>query len=253
MKTESVEQLALKSAQLPSLPDLVNDLQSLIEQQVDLNVIADLLATDASLSIQVIELANSAFYGNKNISRIFEAVHLIGLNRIELFVRTAYVVQLLKSLDGKVIHMRQFWQASIISALTARALAGKVNYPQPDTLYTAGLLMDIGRLILALLPTAFDRTGIEPHQLAAAQLRLWNFPPVISEAIRYVKQPSASSDALALPAAIIHLVDLMLGQDPAELDEEALLLTALSEDDIVHFAEEMKKLGVPQTRRFRVS
>ena len=86
---DRVTEVALETAQLPSLPALVNDLQLLIDKNEDINVIADLLATDVSLVARVIELANSAFYGSKNISRIFDAVHIIGLNKIMLFVRTA--------------------------------------------------------------------------------------------------------------------------------------------------------------------
>ena len=62
-------------------------------------------------------------------------------------------------------------------------MAVKINFPQPDTLYTAGLLMYIGRLILALLPADFNRDAVQHHKLAASQLALWHFPPILIEAI----------------------------------------------------------------------
>lgn len=251
---ESLESIALKTAQLPSLPELINDLQQLIDCNADLNVIADLLATDTSLTAQVIELANSAFYGNQNITRIFDAVHLIGLNRIVLFVRTAYTVQLLKSIDGSVIDMREFWKRSYIAAITAQKLAVKINFPQPDTMYTAGLLMYIGRLILAVLPEDFDRDGIQHHKLAASQLALWHFPTVLIESIGHMLQPSMSSDKYALPASIIHLTDLILNQGKGELDEDALLITDLAENEIINIAEEMMSLSsIKKNGRFRLS
>lgn len=251
---DTLEHIALKTAQLPSLPELINDLQNLIDSNADLNVIADLLSTDVSLTAQVIELANSAFYGNQNITRIFDAVHLIGLNRIVLFVRTAYTIQLLKSIDGSVIDMREFWKRSYIAAITAQKLAVKINFPQPDTLYTAGLLMYIGRLILALLPADFNRDAVRHHKLAASQLALWNFPPVLIEAIGHMELPSASSDKYALPASIIHLTDLILNQGKGDLDEDALLITNITENEIINIAEEMMSLSsLKKNGRFRLS
>ncbi len=251
---DSLEHLALKTAQLPSLPELINDLQLLINANADLNIIADLLATDTSLTAQVIELANSAFYGQKNIARIFDAVHLIGLNRIVLFVRTAYTVQLLQSIDGSKIDMRQFWKQSYTAAITAQELAVKINYPYPDSMYTTGLLMYIGRLILALLPADFKRDNIQHHKLAASQLELWNFPPIFIESIGHMLKPSESADKYALSASIIHLTDLILKQGKGELDQDALLITNLSENEIISLAEEMKKLsGLKKTGRFRLS
>lgn len=251
---DSLEKLALKTAQLPSLPELINDLQQLINANADLNIIADLLATDTSLTAQVIELANSAYYGNKNITRIFDAVHLIGLNRIVLFVRTAYTVQLLKGIDGSEIDMRQFWKQSYTAAITAQELAAKINYPQPDTLYTTGLLMYIGRLILALLPAEFHSNNIHHYKLAASQLELWNFPPLLIEAIGHMAKPSESADKYALPASLIHLTDLILNQGKGELDEDALLITNITENEIINLSEKMKKLGsLKKNSRFRLS
>ena len=227
---------ALETAQLPSLPELVIDLQRLIDRNEDINVIADLLATDTALVARVIELANSAFYGHTNISRIFDAVHIIGLNRIMLFVRTAYTIDLLKSVDGISVDMSAFWTRSFVAGLISQNIAERIRYPQPDSLYTAGLMMYIGELILPLLPVSYHRQDLPHHRLAAEQLALWGFPDVLVESVRYYARPSLSSDKYALPASIVHLTDCIVQGTPQNIDQDALQVTQLS-------LEEIKEIG----------
>ena len=239
---DQLTQAALDTAQLPSLPDLVHDLQLLIDKNEDLNVIADLLATDVSLVTRVIELANSAFYGNKNISRIFDAVHVIGLNKILLFVRTACTTEILESAVGDRVDMKEFWKQSYVAALISQRIATKINFPQPDIVYTAGLLMFIGDLIIALLPEEFDRSRLEKNELAATQLELWGFPRLLVEAVRYYKTPSDSSDQYALPASILHICHCILMDTHDELDEDALHVTYLTREEIDHIADDINHL-----------
>ena len=236
---------ALETVNLPSLPELVNDLQILINRNEDLNVIADLLATDTSLVARVIELANTAYYGSKNITRIFDAVHLIGLNKIMLFVRTAYTVDMLSLINNISLDMREFWKRSYVSALISQNLASKINYPQPDSLYTAGLLMYIGELINALLPENFSDEPIPQNELAAIQLADWKFPPLLIEAVRYMMHPSESSDRYALAASILHITNSIMEDNSDQLDHDALMITHLSVGEINNIIDEVKESGLP--------
>lgn len=236
--------LTLKTAQLPSLPQLINDLQELIDKNEDLNVIANLLATDAGLSARVIELSNTAFYGNQEITRIFDAVHLIGLSKIIFFVRTAYTIEILQSVDGVEIDMRDFWKRSYTSALVAQNIASHIKYPQPDTIYTAGLFLNIGDIIFALLPEHMKIDLLTHHQIAAEQLSVWGFPNVLIESIRHCKKPSKTDDQFALPASIIHICDYIMSDKNISFDNDALATTQLTEEDIDKFADDMKYIKV---------
>ncbi|MCW9013910.1 MAG: HDOD domain-containing protein [Gammaproteobacteria bacterium] len=241
---KSLTDLALKTAQLPSLPELVNDLQILIDQDKEINVIAELLATDASLSARVIELANTAFYGNQNVTKIFDAIHLIGLSKLLLMVRTAYTIEILKSVDGARIDMRKFWIKSYTAALISQRLGNRIHYPQADSLYTSGLLMYIGELIYSLLPPHIQLDKMDPFELAAAQLSLWQFPSFIVESIRYTASPVLTADQFALPAAVVHITDSVINKEQVNPDEEAMLLTQLTEAEIDNIYNEVKSLGV---------
>ncbi len=238
-------QSALETAQLPSLPELVSDLRRLIDRDEDIKVIADLLATDASLVVRVIELANSAFYGHHNITRISEAVQLIGLKRIDLFVRTAYTIDMLKALKNIDIDMNLFWVRSFISALASQKIAEHVRYPKPESMYTAGLMMNIGELIAALLPAGFDRSKLPPYRLAAAQMHLWGFPSLLVAAIRYYPEPSAAPDQCALPASILHIADYIVQEKRNRIDDDVLRMTRLDLKAIEEINKEFEQMDLP--------
>lgn len=239
---EKITQSALDTAQLPSLPELVSDLQSLIDRNEDMEVIADLLATDTALATRVIELANSAYYGNQNITRIFEAVKLIGLKRIILFVRTAYTIDILKSMDGTEIDMSSFWTRSFVAGLISRNIAERINFPEPETMYTAGLLMYVGELIMALLPAHVDIEGLSSEYIAAAQMKFWGFPELLVEAIRHYKQPSLSSDRYALPVSMLHLTDCIVFDKLDNIDSDALQVTHLDMKEISDISRDFEQL-----------
>ena len=250
-QTRGLVDIALKTAQLPSLPDLVNDLHGLIERDEDINVIADLLATDASLCTRLLELANTAFYGNKHVTRIFDAVHLIGLTRIELMVRTAYTIEILESVDGARLDMRKFWLKSYTAALIAQRLAQGIHYPRADSLYTSGLLMYIGDIILALLPSHLQLNKMNAFEIAAEQLSLWQFPGYIIESIRNTCSPELSPDQFALPAAIVHITYCVSGKERKPVEEDALLLTQLDDNEIDDIFNEINALDIGSARTIR--
>ncbi len=237
---------ALQTAHLPSLPDLVRDLQRLIDRGEDMAVIADLLGTDTGMVARVIELANSAFYGHKNITRIFDAIHIIGLNRIILFVRTAYCVEILESMDGDEVDMKAFWTRSYVAGLVSANIAERISYPQPDTIYTAGVMMYVGEIIRALIAEDMVENNIPCNQLAAAQMEIWGFPDILNVAIEFYPQPSLCPDRYALPASIIHLTDCIVSERIDEIDPDALNVTHLSNDDIEEISNEFKQITLYQ-------
>lgn len=237
---------ALKTANLPSLPELVQDLQKLIDRGEEIGVIADLLATDTALVARVIELANSAYYGRKNITRIFDAIHIIGLNRVILFVRTAYSVEMLQALSGENIDMKAFWTRSFVAALASRNIAERINYPQPDTIYTAGVLMYAGEIIKALIAEEYGVDSMPANRLAAAQMDIWGFPDLLVAAVEFYTQPSLCPDHCALPASVIHLTDCVVSEQPERIDPDALNVTHLRHDDINEIVQEFKQITLYQ-------
>ena len=148
---------------------------------------------------------------------------------------------MLEGINTDAIDMRKFWKQSFVAALISQRIANEINFPQPDTIYTAGLLMFIGDLIEALLPEHIDISHIANNELAAAQLEQWGFPYILIEAIRHFKRPSESSDQYALPTSIIHLCYCILVDDHEALDEDALQVTYLTKDEILHISDDINR------------
>jgi len=108
------------------------------------------METEPSLSIEVLRLANSSFYNlSHKITSIKHAVTLLGFSSI----RQLAISQLIYKKTIKYDNRQEFkplfyWQHSLLVATLSKTIAKKINHPDPDLLYAAGLLHDIGKLIL---------------------------------------------------------------------------------------------------------
>lgn len=165
--------------------------------------VADALRKDQALSIRILKLANSAVYGrSESISNIHKAVARIGMGQIKNAVLSVEVLDAFGSIElAHIIKPAWFWEHSIACGLIANRCAEATSLA-PDvaeTMFTAGLLHDIGRLILAeQLPNHYPKVVSVAERLRLPLeyvesrlllmnhaditdrvLRHWNFPPSI--------------------------------------------------------------------------
>jgi putative nucleotidyltransferase with HDIG domain len=135
---------------LPTLPAVIRQVSSLIEtNETDLGKIADVITTDAALSLRILRLVNSAFYGLRNrVTSLQHAVVALGLRAVYNLMLGLTVVKLFK--NGKSPHFdpELLWRHSFGCGLLSEKIAGLVKYPFPDECFIAGLLHDMGRLML---------------------------------------------------------------------------------------------------------
>lgn len=157
--------------------------------------LAGLIATDAALAVHLLRIVNSPFYGlSRRIGTVADAVAVLGLNLVRRTV-TAAVLQrpLLAALDERVA--RTFWRHELVCAALSRHLAARSG-ADPEFAYMAGLLHDVGRLVMlmrfpdraALLLQPRDEAdhdridqeqalfGFDHAQVGAALLELWGLP-----------------------------------------------------------------------------
>ena len=122
--------------------------------------------------------------------------------------------------------MESFWRHSLACGVAARVLAIARRLPKPEKFFTAGLLHDIGRLVLfscaaekareifvtytsrrMLLIEAERRSlGFDHADIGAALLAAWNHPPNLINAVRFHHGPM-SAGAFQIDACVIHLSD----------------------------------------------
>lgn len=145
------EQLIQRIRDIPSLPSVVDHILSLMNNpETPASRISDLIAFDPGLTSKVLRMVNSAAYGvQRHISSIQHGIMILGFNTVRGIVLSASVLKLFdgKSHPGGLDH-EAFWWHSTATALAAQAIAKQKKLPIFNEAFTAGMLHDIGKLVL---------------------------------------------------------------------------------------------------------
>jgi putative nucleotidyltransferase with HDIG domain len=219
---------------LPSLPAVVMELLSSIDQEnVDISVLARKVSHDQALTAKTLRLANSSLYGLQvKVTTIQQAITFLGFQTTRNLITAAAVTGCFAEGQCPGFDDKAFWRHSIATAACAKVLARRMRFNQ-DYAFTAGLLHDIGRLVLvsgypALYQqvleyrSAKDCTALEAereilgvdHVAAGVALaEHWNFSDTMRLAIAYHHEPEmAGAGFLAtivhVANAIVHALDI---------------------------------------------
>lgn len=241
----SRQELEAQINALPTLPSVASELLGAFDDDdADIATLARRIAADQVLAARTLRVANSAFYGLQGkINSIQEAIVVLGFRAVRSLVISAAAVCALSTLkSGQEFDIRRFWRHSIGTAVAARHLAQLAQQAghNPESAFAAGLLHDLGQLVLAvtfpkhysavlawrarnktLLITAEESvlafTHADAGRLLAAR---WKLPEVIAESISLHHKPDeTTADSLA---GIIHVANALahglgLADDPEEL------------------------------------
>ena len=225
---------------LPALSEVVMDLLNYLEHpDVDGNQVAQKIARDPGLCAKLLSVANSSFYGLQGqVETISDALVVLGLRAVRTLVTATAVVSHLQALAGR--QQRAFWVHSAGTALCARALARRVG-TNAEAAFTAGLLHDLGRLILAarfadqyravvdyrvehdiyVIEAEHQVLGFDHTEVGAALAQRWKFPVDTVAAIACHHTPT-DQPAGSL-AGLIHVADAMAHALGFVGDEEDLM------------------------------
>jgi HD-like signal output (HDOD) protein len=109
--------------------------------------IADEIGKDQVLAAKVLKLVNNGSYGFRQpITTITHAMVLLGLDVVKTLVLTSSVVDMVDAMNQ---YMAGLWEHSVGTARAARALATRMKVDQPEEFGLAGLLHDLGKVIIA--------------------------------------------------------------------------------------------------------
>lgn len=234
---EKIRTLAGSCNTLPSLPDLYIQLTDAVHSEnADAKAIADIIRHDMAMSAKLLQLVNSSFFGiGRQISSIRQAVTMLGTTRIKALVLSEHVFKEFKParpIPG--FSMTGFWQHSLTVAEAARLISKRENQrgEQPEQAFTAGLLHDIGILMLASKhPDGFEEVihrskessnppsaieeelfGTTHGEIGAYLLGLWALPAEIAEAAAYHHKPCDSACNGLCTVAAAHTADALVSQ-----------------------------------------
>lgn len=217
---------------IPSLPDVVNKILSLISQpNTPASEVARLISYDPGLTSKVLRMVNSAAYGfQRQISSIQHGIMILGFNNVRGLVLSASIFKLFEghTHPGGLNH-KQFWEHSLGTAIAARVLAKALCVPDADDIFSAAMLHDIGKVVLdvyfgpeyakVLLEARKQHTSMHgaafrhleesvmglTHTSIGGQLAVkWKLPMTITEVIQHHHQPDQAQNC----EAMVYLVAL---------------------------------------------
>ncbi len=190
--------------ELPSLPAIytqvaaqLDDLSSSAEQ------VGETLQRDPMITLRLLKIINSAYFGMPNpIESVAQAVSLMGRERLKQVLVGSVLQGVFQGRSSPAFSMQAFWLHSIKTAIIARELARVLtNFDDPETLFTAGLLHDMGKLLLINrvpelmlaaeerviqkgidIPNAeLDQLGLTHSSVGVQLLQHWQMPEILIE------------------------------------------------------------------------
>jgi putative nucleotidyltransferase with HDIG domain len=115
-----------------------------------LESIADAIRTDPAIAVKLIRIANSAAFARpESVSTPLEAVRRLGLQQVRQHVTNLEIMENLSDTGTNTLDAKLFWEHSLAVASASAMIAKATNAMSPDLAYTAGLLHDMGRLLLS--------------------------------------------------------------------------------------------------------
>jgi putative nucleotidyltransferase with HDIG domain len=210
--------------ELPTLPAVVRRIaQALDRPDADLGEVAGLIESDQVLTAHLLRLANSAFYGvSGQIGSVSRALTILGTAITRSLLYGVSVLDLRIDLAG-------FWEHSIGTAVASGALAKHLRLRLPEEVSGAGLLHDLGKVVLyKQAPEAFGAVlaraaaehlrfgeaehallGVDHTEVAAWLLARWRFPARVLEPVVYHHAPERARTA-RVETAVVHVANTLV-------------------------------------------
>ncbi len=227
---------------LPSLPAVVMELLSSIDQEdVDISVLAKKVSHDAALTAKTLRLANSSLYGLQvKVTTIQQAITFLGFQTTRNLITAAAVTGCFAEGQCAGFDDKAFWRHSIAAAACCKVLARRMRFNQ-DYAFTAGLLHDIGRLVLvSAYPAEYQQVmayraehdcevleaeraviGLDHVAAGAALAEHWNFSDTMRLAIAHHHDPEAAGAGFL--ATIVHVANAIVHALDVARDDQDLV------------------------------
>lgn len=226
----TVEAVLKNGVDLPSLPVIFTRLNEAVNNpRMSIADIGRIISDDVGLSARLLKIANSALYGfPAKIETISRAVTIIGTQQLRDLALATVVLKLFKGVPRHLLDMEKFWQHNIACGIAARILATFRRESNVERFFMAGMLHDVGRLVLCLKSPDLMREcllqaknqqrtladiekeclGTDHAEVGGALVRLWNLPASLEEVVLHHHQPSKAERHPA-ETAVIHVADVI--------------------------------------------
>ncbi|HWD38037.1 MAG TPA: HDOD domain-containing protein [Fimbriimonas sp.] len=279
----TLSDIVRKTSDLPSSPNVaLAAMRYATDPDASAAGMAKIICQDSSLVVRVLRLANSAFYGlQREVVNVSDAVVMLGLRTVRhLALLASTYPWMTRPLPGYGLGPREMWIHSLSVGVGAQVVAEKSGRVNPDLVFTAGILHDLGKTALSvwldnkvnamarlaeLQETTFDVIerkvlGFDHQDVGAYMGEAWNLPKPLVMAIRTHHRPLETTE-YAEVVYCVHVADYLsramglgIGGDSMSYDfkEETLFGLHLSYSQMDQLADEMLDRYEKQERLFEV-
>lgn len=215
---------------IPPIPAVIVELiRALDDENSNMGTIARAIAKDPPMSMNVLKVANSAFYRLANkVSTVDHAVKMLGVKEISMICVSCGAYQALKPpRDAGTFNLQEFWKHSVATGVIARTLCKELSVGDRQTIYFGGLLHDIGKVVLdrfahdvykivmqithdeciAMIEAEKKILGESHDVIGGLIMDKWKFPFVLADIARFHHNVSASSEQSRPSVALCALAD----------------------------------------------
>lgn len=227
LDAERIVTNVLKVAALPAVA--IKFSEAIKDPSTSNQDLENIVSEDSALAAKVLMISNSALFNfPSKIDTISKAITIIGHKQLSEIILSCSIVAMFKDIPQDVIDMDMFWRHSIAVATAARILAASRHEQNIEKFFTAGLLHDIGKLIIFVAAPKYALAvvqkcaetkelmhiveksilGFDHAKLGAMLLKKWRLPEEVVSSVYYHHMPSVSSGDIVGPS-VIHIADII--------------------------------------------
>ena len=232
----------IDKAQLVSLPAVYLRLKAVLDDpEFTMSDVEAVISQDPAMSARLLRQVNSAYFGfSSRIDTVSRAVGMLGTQQVHDLVLAASVAESFAGMSSEVMDMHHYWRRSVYCAAAARLLAARCGIREIERLFLAGLLRDIGHLImyqsipdvtqfaltqarqqcLPLYVVERDTIGFDYGKAGGTLLQQWQLPQSLWEPVELHVTPGQST-GYELDTAIVHLAGILAELADADPDTDA--------------------------------
>ncbi len=244
-RANTAEELVEGVVNLITLPDIYIRVNQVLEDP-DHNAqqLGEVISYDPALTTRILRIVNSAYYSLAvKIELVSRAVSVLGENDIRNLILATSAVETFKCLPNQLLDIDLFWRHSVYTGIVSRLLSQHCNILHRERLFIAGMLHDIGKLVLyykepelsqevllqaaensgALYQAEADVIGFTHADVGGALVGSWKLADTLKDVITYHHTPLKARQ-YPLETAIVHIANCVVNAiTPDTIVDEHLL------------------------------
>jgi HD-like signal output (HDOD) protein len=216
--------------EVSSLPTIFARINEAVNNpRSSMNDIGKIIGEDAGLTARLLMVVNSAFYNfPQRIESITKAIGIVGTQQLRDLALATSVIKMFKGIPADLVDMEKFWKHSIGVGIAARTIATFRREPNVERFFVAGILHDIGRLVMymklpdlsreallrakknkELLHTAeTEQIGFDHAAVGRVLMQSWKLPHYQEEVVGFHHKPNQAT-RFPIETAIVHVADIV--------------------------------------------